>query len=242
MKAAPPLKAQLLVSLSRLSRQCASLSRLSRRASHGDCHSHCHQPATAASAAPSQPATGSPALDIPDYSRSPSASPPRPPRRRHHRRRRREERSRSRTRSPRHQPPSYSPRRATPSPVWPTYENEEAGWDDRGNNDDDWYQWSWSWSNWKSRGWSSGWRSNWRPPTGPPVTRCNICYKTVLGDAAALEAHQATSSKCLAAQAGPGGRQGREPCVHCGKLLAAGDRWAREQHAWHCPGRSWRNW
>ena len=42
MKAAPPLKAQLLVSLSRLSRQCASLSRLSRRASHGDCHSHCH--------------------------------------------------------------------------------------------------------------------------------------------------------------------------------------------------------
>ena len=234
MKAAPPLKAQLLVSLSRLSRQCASLS----RASHGDCHSHCHSRLLP----PAQRRLNQ-LLEAQRWTSPTTAAAHRRLHLDHHdddiitgvdgRKKQKQDAV---------QPPSYSPRRATPSPVWPTYENEEAGWDDRGNNDDDWYQWSWSWSNWKSRGWSSGWRSNWRPPTGPPVTRCNICYKTVLGDAAALEAHQATSSKCLAAQAGPGGRQGREPCVHCGKLLAAGDRWAREQHAWHCPGRSWRNW
>ena len=58
----------------------------------------------------------------------------------------------------------------------------------------------------------------------------------------ALQAHQATSSKCLAAQAGPGGRKAREPCMLCGKLIAPGSRWAREQHSWHCPGSERKRW
>eukprot|EP00435_Cladocopium_sp_Y103_P046117 s156_g13.t1 len=63
---------------------------------------------------------------------------------------------------------------------------------------------------------------------------CPICGKFVRGGRSALNTHQLTSSMCRAAR----GEQacGREPCQYCGKMLAADDEWAREQHAAFCSG------
>ena len=55
------------------------------------------------------------------------------------------------------------------------------------------------------------------------------------GDKASMDAHMQNSSKCLAAA---GLRPAKEKCQWCGKLLAHGDRWARQQHSWHC----WQRW
>ena len=53
------------------------------------------------------------------------------------------------------------------------------------------------------------------------------------GDLAALNDHMRNSSTCLAAA---GRRPSKEPCP-CGRMIAARDAWARQQHSWHCPGR-----
>ena len=55
------------------------------------------------------------------------------------------------------------------------------------------------------------------------------------GDKASMDAHMQNSSKCLAAA---GLRPAKEKCQYCGKLLPHGDRWARQQHSWHC----WQRW
>lgn len=70
------------------------------------------------------------------------------------------------------------------------------------------------------------------------VIECTICGSWVKGGRCALQQHQLTSSKCAAAS----GRleSGREPCPSCGKMLAASDAWAAEQHRRFCrpPSRS----
>lgn len=62
---------------------------------------------------------------------------------------------------------------------------------------------------------------------------CPICNKFIRGGSSALRAHQAASSTCRAmtGEAAFGG----EPCEFCGKMLAANDHWARNQHAVFCP-------
>ena len=67
---------------------------------------------------------------------------------------------------------------------------------------------------------------------------CEVCGAVIkgtghpAGDSAALQSHMRTSSRCLALR---GHGQGKEPCSFgCGKMLAAGDMWAAEQHSWHC--------
>ena len=62
---------------------------------------------------------------------------------------------------------------------------------------------------------------------------CPICNKFVRGGRSALNAHQLTSSSCRAARGDS--ECGREPCQYCGKMLAADDEWARQQHAAFCP-------
>lgn len=65
---------------------------------------------------------------------------------------------------------------------------------------------------------------------------CPICKKIVKGGRWQLRSHQLTSSFCLAAS----GRapHAREPCEHCGRMIAADDSWAKEQHSRKCPGQS----
>ena len=69
-------------------------------------------------------------------------------------------------------------------------------------------------------------------PVSVGVLQCNLCGKMVKGDRWALRAHQLTSSRCMYHQGHAS--KAREPCVHCGTPLAAGDAWARHQHARHC--------
>ena len=69
-------------------------------------------------------------------------------------------------------------------------------------------------------------------PVSVGVLQCNLCGKRVKGDRWALRAHQLTSSRCMYHQGHAS--KAREPCVHCGTPLAAGDAWARHQHARHC--------
>ena len=78
--------------------------------------------------------------------------------------------------------------------------------------------------------------------TGADGLICPICQKFIRGGRSALTAHQLTSSMCRATR---GDQQyGREPCQYCGKMLAADDAWARQQHAAFCTGQtqqsSWR--
>lgn len=63
---------------------------------------------------------------------------------------------------------------------------------------------------------------------------CPICGKYVKGGRWQLRSHQLTSSRCLAAQ-NPR-CQAVEACRFCGKMLAAQDAWARQQHSQHCRG------
>ena len=63
------------------------------------------------------------------------------------------------------------------------------------------------------------------PPLGMIV--CDVCNHIIHGGRLALQMHKLTSSRCRAA-AGQGAA--REPCAQCGKMLAAGDAWARAQH------------
>ena len=67
-----------------------------------------------------------------------------------------------------------------------------------------------------------------------PGAHCSICGRYVRGGALAMSVHQATSSRCAAARGET--TDGREPCPHCGKKLAANDNWARQQHEQFCPG------
>lgn len=67
------------------------------------------------------------------------------------------------------------------------------------------------------------------------TVRCPICKKIVKGGVCALRAHQAMSSRCLAVQHPE--RYALEPCPRCGKMLAAGDAWSRQQHSWYCAPR-----
>lgn len=61
---------------------------------------------------------------------------------------------------------------------------------------------------------------------------CPICWSYVKGGRWQLRSHQLTSSKCLHAS-GQAARA-REPCEFCGRMLAAGDAWAKAQHLRHC--------
>ena len=70
-------------------------------------------------------------------------------------------------------------------------------------------------------------------PPGDGVS-CPTCKKFIRGGSSALRAHQATSSTCRA-MAGDA-EFGREPCEFCGKMLAANDHWAKNQHAVYCQG------
>ena len=62
--------------------------------------------------------------------------------------------------------------------------------------------------------------------------RCPICQHVVRGGRWALRQHQLASSKCQhAASLMPAAR---EQCANCGRWIAAGDSWAKRQHAHHC--------
>ena len=63
--------------------------------------------------------------------------------------------------------------------------------------------------------------------------RCPTCSRFIRGGRWALRQHQLSSSGCIAARTGAPARQ---PCYLCGKMLAAGDHWARTQHSRFCPG------
>lgn len=66
------------------------------------------------------------------------------------------------------------------------------------------------------------------------VIQCPRCQMVVRGGRWALRQHQFTSSRCHhAAGLTPAAR---EPCRNCGRMLAAGDAWARKQHYKFCPG------
>lgn len=64
--------------------------------------------------------------------------------------------------------------------------------------------------------------------------RCPTCSRFVRGGRWALRQHQFSSSGCIAARTGAAAK---EPCYLCGKMLAAGDHWARTQHSRSCRGR-----
>lgn len=61
------------------------------------------------------------------------------------------------------------------------------------------------------------------------------CTGRQANDMNALKAHQRNSSRCLSL-AGRGPKKQRCPWG-CGKLLAASDSWAQQQHGWHCPNK-----
>lgn len=71
-----------------------------------------------------------------------------------------------------------------------------------------------------------------RLPVG--LQRCPTCSRFIRGGRWALRQHQFASSGCIAARTGAAAK---EPCYLCGKMLAAGDHWARTQHSRFCPGR-----
>ena len=91
-------------------------------------------------------------------------------------------------------------------------------------------------------------------PPGPPPSKnvladllptattniCGKCGKVLKGGRWALQAHQLTSSKCAEAT---GNGPAREPCPMCGKMIAARDAWARQQHSAYCKPRQqdWHN-
>ena len=66
---------------------------------------------------------------------------------------------------------------------------------------------------------------------------CPKCNTVVKGGRWSLRQHQLTSSKCMYASGSV--PKAREPCSQCGKPLAAGDAWAREQHAKFCSASSY---
>ena len=87
---------------------------------------------------------------------------------------------------------------------------------------------------------AASWRGYSPPrPTGAPPNQCPICGTVLRASGgpravdAALAAHQANSTKCLAKGKGKAYRRPR--CPRCNKAIADND-WAREQHSWHCTG------
>lgn len=114
----------------------------------------------------------------------------------------------------------------------------------------------WEW--WPDESWPNYWRDSnkgrqrgkgkgedkarqqpWAQPDDQPdpavahaAVLCRICNKLIKGGVSALRAHQAMSSRCLAVQHPE--RYALEPCPRCGRNLAAGDAWARQQHSWRC--------
>lgn len=65
---------------------------------------------------------------------------------------------------------------------------------------------------------------------------CPVCRQVVKGGRWALRQRQMASSKCMHASGQT--PAAREPCAQCGKSLAAGDAWARHQHAKFCSRRT----
>ena len=87
---------------------------------------------------------------------------------------------------------------------------------------------------------AASWRGYSPPrPTGAPPNQCPICGTVLRASGgpravdAALAAHHANSTKCLAKGKGKAYRRPR--CPRCNKAIADND-WAREQHSWHCTG------